>query len=1739
MRKKEVGRMAAWLLSAALLCGQIPSTALAAGNMPTGDGNAVVATVSGDDVETETDGSSDIVADVSTNDPAAVIGNDDNGIPDPTLYNKLLESGDANGDGKLTIGEAQNIQYLYMEFSGSLKNLSCYVPALKTLNLSNFKTDVTLSAEDISEVAGLSELTSLQINNITLDSAEELGKLHKLTYLSLDNNKLEDVSFITNENYPSLQNLSLCNPIYKMPDQFAGLSELTFLNMSFCELRELADLTSLTQLTNLNLSGNYLTREEIVAHISELFVNNDEWMNSAVNASYDPTTDEYFPENRAEILNSEEGIPDQKLYEAMLSYGDEVNGNKDGKLSVAEARKITYLHVIDSGNMKNLSIYAPNIQDLSLGIDYEVQEHPVVSAESVLEIGNLAKLSFLSIHNLEIQDATGLGNLHTLTNLTLSNNKIKDISFITKENFPLLSNLSLSNPIYKMPDSITDLPSLTSLNMNGCELRELADMTQMERLENLWLSGNYLLEDELLEKAPKKFAEDANWIEQTVNKYYDPSTDEYYEQNRTPVTNDTDGIPDKELYALLLQRGDEFNGNADGILTVAEARKITYLYLNTDILDYTNLAKYVPNLTNIGSNYFNAAQWAAVEQSFLEEFEKLAKITSVNMYIYSDKALEAICGKTEIRNLTLSGISGISSLLPLADLKQLYSLNLSSVLDSAELISVINQYSELRELNLSGFNPDQIMNLSDTIKAQLTNLYLYNWISGSQSYDIDFSGFNSLTQLNVTGNITSISGLEQLTSLRSLSLSKSINQELRATLCGLPENLTSINLSAFAVNNLKDSGITELKQVNYLTLNNCDLKDVSGIEELTKIYHLDLRSNMITDAAPIGSLTGLNWLDLTNNQLTSISGLSGLTNLERLYLQNNRLTDLSGAEQLLNLRQLDVSNNQLQEIPDLSGLERLTDKFDWSSIWENLVLSGNQFSKEAIVGKVPQLFSNSNVWLARALAAYINDNLCYSSMDSDTFYDVITENHNSAVDFYSTIYFQKDSVVELDAEILDIIKEDNIKLNIYFSETGRGYVTTYNMGGMYPFPSAVEGITLRSQEVMEDIPEEQAVKAYFNEYEDIELHYYENDSALVNNHIAFSFNPEFIQTGNYVVYYFNRKQNSMSRLDGVSLSLYSGFSNYQYQYDSASGGGEYILNDLMNQPAEEGFYVFVDSKYTITNNNPGEYSDPTYYKGTYYDNNNIADILAEKVDAAAQGDTISIAYYGYISMKAELWNQAVDKELNWEITEVNYQRAIQSVVKIKAEDTYKISNNSFMGLSNSVGELYTTDTTLMEYLKDYKAAFVRIGVLYRKAEITLYVGRLYKNGENLNLYSYYYPTFMSGGDNRVIVEEMDTETMTVSYGMVTYTAGKPNGNMFLVNGKLDLPEEPDVSGGDNPDVDEPDVSGGDNPDVDEPDIDNPDVDEPDIDNPDVDTPDIDNPDDGTEEDPGDNPDDGDNPMPDSKPVVIEEEKIIKTEETNHTLIDKMDGKRKDVEVVVKKNPDEPLTLSKNVFDKMLSENKNVSVSVVNDKNELQYGWSFPINDSRVDPAKFADLDLSITFNTEKENEIKALTKQQDALYISFAHHGDLPMPATIKNYVGDKYKDGEKVYLYYYNEENNRVEAIKDAYGRMGLIVENGYVTYTITHCSVYFLAEAAPEELGVIIEDQSEKQQGNDNNNQDNGGNNDSDTSVPEPVNTSQNTQIKSPLTGDKTREIDLLLLLAVFSAGAAIVCLKKAKKQ
>ncbi len=151
-------------------------------------------------------------------------------------------------------------------------------------------------------------------------------------------------------------------------------------------------------------------------------------------------------------------------------------------------------------------------------------------------------------------------------------------------------------------------------------------------------------------------------------------------------------------------------------------------------------------------------------------------------------------------------------------------------------------------------------------------------------------------------------------------------------------------------------------------------------------------------------------------------------------------------------------------------------------------------------------------------------------------------------------------------------------------------------------------------------------------------------------------------------------------------------------------------------------------------------------------------------------------------------------------------------------------------------------------------------------------------------------------------------------------------------------------------------------------------------------------------------------------------------------------------------------------------NNEVIYDVIDNAKKLTYSWTFNKDEGYTKALKDKmELDLNLRLNVLtklEDNDLNDLVTNDDKLIISFEHHGKLPTKAKIKIDVSDKYVNGEKLYLYYLNEEDRQVEYIES-----GIPVKNGIVEFEIDHCSNYFLTASIvqdavnnPKNVNLII---------------------------------------------------------------------------
>ncbi len=1416
----------------------------------------------------------------------------------------------------------------------------------------------------------------------------------------------------------------------------------------------------------------------------------------------------------AEVKNAVERETNPDTVE--LTYGD-----------VKEITDFTINDESEVVSLYNLSVFLPNLDSITiskatLASGYEVMNYFPTTMKSISLSAHNKDENQNSVYTISLGDLSAFASLETLNinaddiyfntnfalpagikNLTLakSNNEYmwSETSVATDiiNSLSNLESLDVSGNYFASSINFASFANLKTLVINNCNLTSntFPDLTGLTNLTGLSIAGNNSLSKvNALAKVPSRFASDEAWI--ASNFTY---------ANEAVTTGDLESdyyIPDQNLYATLLQAGDRDN---DGILTVGEASAITSLYSYTGavVTTFKGLSTVAPNITYAYIGRSNA-EWS----DYFGEISKLQSLNNISVSVYNQDELNDVFKLKGLESISLYiGTMENPDITNISALTNLGSLSLSFYSSSSEIVGVssLNSLSKLHSLYVDNSSMS-IEQLDDTLLGQLTiisapiksedelakiekltaarSLYLY--CNGDSKYCVDLSELNNLSSIVLSGNMEKVILPEASENLGYISLYNYVNplSYLDSSKLATLENLDKYN------------------KVNEGSTN-------SGV------YNLSITGFNIGDFKDICNMISLNSLSLVNCNITDTKGIGNLVNLNSLYIRSNfNLTTIDeGIKNLTKIESLNLGYNGLTSLPDMSalcteeGLLQTLNSYE-TSYSGRVILEGNELTEEAV--KESNLdatkFLNDKNWMTKATArkfitAEGNVNIYYSNLTSTYLWSQL-ENASSNVGYG----FYTNQGVVLDSEFVSFIKSKNIYLSIYILDVNDDYtinsVLTYSVS-----PYVLGTWTSGDIELSKlDISYENSgdfdewfsgdVLGEINVSSDKEITPYASVSLNVSN------------------YFDTETKHKVYKYDGINFQNI-GWNGQESKnvYIPISSTGK--LEDIV--------YLVTDYNASVYNDVAGAFCDKEVVAlsdfsvvadGKYVDSEWVANDWEEKlnalVDAATTGDTIKIATKNYNTrLSKDTVKKLADKEIKLVVySSFSSSADYMNVDSVSTYDFGKVSESisAYPFINIYRGSLYfnknTSDYYPNKLFNDVKSTYVNT---YVPGTIKMYVGTQYANGDKLYLYR------NDWMNNQVVLEG----EYTVSYGCVNLSI--PTTDSYIIadtqisNTKWEntpIIDNPGTATGGNAteDTESDECKDGhkwENKTVTDPTC---------VENgtgirtcsvcgsqeeyiiPATghiwnETYTVDKKATATE--------DGSKSIycsvcntlkPDSTviiekygvevalptievtevtsefgvksaPALVEQSKVVTKSEAVTTLIDRMtETIAPSVEVYT---TGVVPTMTADLFTAASENNKNITLGAVNEDNQLIYSWTFDYDSIDASKVPEGGLDLAITFETEKQAEIESITGQTNAVYISIeGYHGELPGPAKVKTYVGDKYKNGEIVYLYYYNEESKSVELV----GNSGLKVNEGYVEYTLTHCSTYFVSQDEPTKYGIEI---------------------------------------------------------------------------
>ncbi|OHU84344.1 hypothetical protein BET10_00420 [Pseudoalteromonas amylolytica] len=449
---------------------------------------------------------------------------------------------------------------------------------------------------------------------------------------------------------------------------------------------------------------------------------------------------------------------------------------------------------------------------------------------------------------------------------------------------------------------IETLTQLVSVKFENTQLESLEMLGTLTQLENLTLHNN-------------------------------PTTDYSALNNLTALkslsinVNTNSDLPDidftnfQNLTSLTLQYNDAYSYNNLDLLKLPTS--LTELHLSKFGVDNASALSSFSQLEKLSLEYTSNVN----ALSFLAKMPNIKEVTFAGLNVNDPTAFSLIpdLEKLALRQIYFEDFSFLANLTKLTSLAvefEYYQHNRSFD------VNTIKELSELTTLSIGGIQLENTSGLSS-----LTNLTALA-LNDSNLTTLSFlANLDNLTSLMISNSpqiidIGWIAFLPELTELSLDSLHGAVSYEALAQLTSLTHlNILYRNTHG---SSLDMANLSQLSQLEKLTVQVGELTNISSLSDLTRLQYLFIHSRDINELPNISALSQLTDLSIVNhsyynegNQVTfaNLGASSSLTNLRLNGFSH--IEDLTALAQYSALEELEIRNSKATNITPISQLDKL------------------------------------------------------------------------------------------------------------------------------------------------------------------------------------------------------------------------------------------------------------------------------------------------------------------------------------------------------------------------------------------------------------------------------------------------------------------------------------------------------------------------------------------------------------------------------------------------------------------------------------------------------------------------------------------------------------------------------------------------------------------------------------------------------------------------------------------------
>ena len=442
---------------------------------------------------------------------------------------------------------------------------------------------------------------------------------------------------------------------------------------------------------------------------------------------------------------------------------------------------------------------------------------------------------------------------------------------------------------------LSDLTSLTVLNLEGNEITDMGSLAGLTSLRRLYLRDNAITDASPLSGLTSLTALDLG-----NNAIADASPLSGLTSLRDLTLRGnaiTDASPLSGLVSLTaLDLGNNAITDASPLSDMAS---LTALDLGNNAIADASPLSGLTSLTwlDLGGN--------AITEVPLSD---LTSLTSLDLYDNAISDVSALAGLTSLVWLQV-GANGMSDLGPLADMTSLRFLGLG-----LNVISDVSPLAGMTALNHLALHSNQISDVSPLVR---------NDGLGQGDY-VDLRR-NPLRRLSRDDHVPKLR-------------QRGVNIEL-SSFTELPEIMDTELRSAAEFQLARKWPGRDLRFLGSLDASDLGVEDLTGLEGALTLFSLFLDRNKITDITPLAGL-GLRSLSLAQNAVEDWTPLEGMRYLAYLALDGNSLTELPPLPSSGWHRYLYLTDNSLSDIASLANLWLVELQLDGNLVTSLAPLSG-------------------------------------------------------------------------------------------------------------------------------------------------------------------------------------------------------------------------------------------------------------------------------------------------------------------------------------------------------------------------------------------------------------------------------------------------------------------------------------------------------------------------------------------------------------------------------------------------------------------------------------------------------------------------------------------------------------------------------------------------------------------------------------------------------------------------------